>query len=131
MGARSHRDAGGGASPRRDRTQLIAEHGGYVFKVVGDAFCSAFARPPDALAAMVSAQQQLAAEDFSAVDGLRVRTAIHTGTADEREGDYLGPEVNRVARLLAIGHAGQVSLRCNCRTSSAASFAAAKRRCAI
>ncbi len=90
--------------------KLIAEHGGYVFKVVGDAFCSAFARPHDALAAMMSAQQQLAAEDFSAVDGLRVRTAIHTGTADEREGDYFGPEVNRVARLLAIGHAGQVLL---------------------
>jgi class 3 adenylate cyclase len=39
-----------------------------------------------------------------------VRAAIHTGTADEREGDYFGPEVNRVARLLAIGHAGQVLL---------------------
>jgi class 3 adenylate cyclase len=34
--------------------------------------------------------------------------AIHTGTADEREGDYFGPAVNRVARLLAIAHGGQV-----------------------
>ncbi len=24
--------------------------------------------------------------------------AIHTGTADERDGDYFGPTVNRVAR---------------------------------
>jgi predicted ATPase len=39
---------------------------------------------------------------------LRVRAAVHTGTADEREGDYFGPAVNRVARLLAIGHGGQV-----------------------
>ena len=33
--------------------------------------------------------------------------AIHTGTSDERGGDYYGPAVNRVARLLAIGHGGQ------------------------
>ena len=57
---------------------------------------------------MVAAQRALAAEDFSAVGGLRVRAAIHTGTADERDDDYFGPAVNRVARLLAIGHGGQV-----------------------
>ena len=59
---------------------------------------------------MLGAQRMLAAEDFSAVDGLRVRTAIHSGTADAREGDYFGPAVNKVARLLAIGHGGQVLL---------------------
>jgi predicted ATPase len=36
--------------------------------------------------------------------------AIHTGTADERDGDYFGPAVNRVARLLGIAHGGQVLL---------------------
>jgi predicted ATPase/class 3 adenylate cyclase len=86
----------------------IAAHDGYVFKTIGDAFCAAFTRPEDAVAAMLAAQQMLAAEDFSAVDGLRVRAAIHTGTADERDGDYFGPTVNRVARLLAVAHGGQV-----------------------
>jgi predicted ATPase/class 3 adenylate cyclase len=86
----------------------IAAHDGYVFKTLGDAFCAAFARPEDAVAAILDAQRALAAEDFSAIDGLRVRAAVHTGTADEREGDYFGPAVNRVARLLAIGHGGQV-----------------------
>jgi predicted ATPase/class 3 adenylate cyclase len=86
----------------------IAGHEGHVFKTVGDAFCAAFARPEDAVAAMLSVQRVLDAEDFSAVGGLRVRAAIHTGTADERDGDYFGPAVNRVARLLAIGHGGQV-----------------------
>lgn len=86
----------------------ITEHGGHVFKTVGDAFCAAFRRPEDALAAMLTAQQVLAAEDFSAVDGLRVRTALHTGTTDERDGDYFGPVLNRVARLLAVAHGGQV-----------------------
>ncbi len=86
----------------------IEQHGGRVFKTVGDAFCAAFVRPDDAVAAMAAAQQTLVAEDFSGIDGLRVRAAIHTGLADERDGDYFGPAVNRVARLIAIGHGGQI-----------------------
>jgi class 3 adenylate cyclase len=88
----------------------IATHGGYVFKTVGDAFCAAFARPEAAVAAALAAQLELGAADFSAVDGLRVRMAVNTGTTDERDGDYFGPAVNRVARLLAICHGGQVLL---------------------
>jgi Adenylate and Guanylate cyclase catalytic domain len=34
--------------------------------------------------------------------------AIHTGEAIERDGDYFGPAVNRAARLMAMGHGGQV-----------------------
>jgi predicted ATPase/class 3 adenylate cyclase len=86
----------------------IAEHDGSVFKTIGDAFCAAFARPEKAVAAMLEVQRALAVADFSDVDGLLVRAAIHTGTADEREGDYFGSAVNRVARLLAIGHGGQI-----------------------
>jgi predicted ATPase/class 3 adenylate cyclase len=86
----------------------IASHAGNVFKTIGDAFCAAFARAEDALAASLEAQRALAAEDFEQVGGVRVRMALHTGTADERDGDYFGPAVNRVARLLAVGHGGQV-----------------------
>jgi len=88
--------------------EATAEHDGFVFKTIGDAFCIAFSRPEDGIAAMLAAQRALASQDFSAVDGVRVRMALHTGTADERDGDYFGPAVNRVARLLAIGHGGQV-----------------------
>jgi predicted ATPase/class 3 adenylate cyclase len=88
----------------------IDAHGGYVFKTIGDAFCASFWRPEDAVAAMLDAQRALASHDFSAIDGLRVRAAIHTGTADERDDDYFGPTVNRVARLLAIAAGGQVLL---------------------
>lgn len=86
----------------------ISEHGGYVFKTIGDAFCSVFERAENAITAILAVQRALAAEDFTAVDGVRVRAALHTGTSDERDGDYFGPAVNRVARLLAIGHGGQV-----------------------
>jgi predicted ATPase/class 3 adenylate cyclase len=88
----------------------VTAHAGHVFKTIGDAFCVAFSLPEDAVSAMLDAQRALAAEDFAAVDGIRVRMAIHTGTADERDGDYFGPAVNRVARLLAIAHGGQVLL---------------------
>jgi predicted ATPase/class 3 adenylate cyclase len=86
----------------------LEARGAYVFKTMGDAFCAAFARPEQAVAAVLDAQRALASEDFSAVDGIRVRMALHLGKADERDGDYFGPPVNRVARLLSIGHGGQV-----------------------
>jgi class 3 adenylate cyclase/tetratricopeptide (TPR) repeat protein len=86
----------------------ILQHRGRIFKTMGDAFLSVFARPMDAVAAMLAAQQALAAEDFSTIHELRVRAAIHTGSAEERDGDYFGPTVNKVSRLLAIGHGGQV-----------------------
>jgi predicted ATPase/class 3 adenylate cyclase len=86
----------------------IERRGGYVFKTVGDAFCAAFWRAPDAVAAALDGQRALIAEDFSAVGGLRVRMALHSGTADERDGDYFGPAPNRVARLLAVVHGSQV-----------------------
>lgn len=88
--------------------EAIEAHAGYVFKEMGDAFCAAFSAAPEALAAAVRAQRAIAAEDFSGVNGLRVRMALHAGDAEERGGDYFGPAVNRVARLLAIGHGGQV-----------------------
>ena len=86
----------------------IDAHDGHVFKTVGDAFCAAFHNVADAITAALDAQQHLSAEDWSGVDGLKVRMAIHTGHTDEHDGDYFGPAVNRVARLLAIGHGGQV-----------------------
>ena len=39
-----------------------------------------------------------------------MRMALHAGNAHERDGDYFGPAVNRVARVLAVGHGGQVLL---------------------
>ena len=41
---------------------------------------------------------------------IKVRMALHTGAAESQDGDYFGPPVNRVARLLATGHGGQTLL---------------------
>jgi predicted ATPase/class 3 adenylate cyclase len=107
-----HREAMDDAVKRHGallKSAIERQHG-YVFKTVGDAVCAAFARVSDAISATANAQRALNAEDFSAVDGLRVRMGVHTGEASERDGDYFGPAVNRVARLMSIGHGGQVLL---------------------
>jgi predicted ATPase/class 3 adenylate cyclase len=86
----------------------IERSGGRVFKTVGDAFCAAFDGVGAALGAAVAAQRDIDREDWRAVNGLRVRMAVHAGEAEERDDDYFGPAVNRVARLLSAGHGGQV-----------------------
>ena len=88
--------------------QVIETHHGYIFKTIGDAFCAAFARAPDALAAALAAQTSLSSEAWGEIGALRVRMALHAGVTDERDGDYFGGPVNRVARLLAAGHGGQI-----------------------
>jgi len=89
----------------------IEERGGYVFKTVGDAFCAAFPTAPAALEAALVAQRELFAEEWDEEIGtLRVRMALHTGAAEERDGDYFGPPLNRVARLLSAAFGGQVLL---------------------
>ena len=88
----------------------IEEQEGYVFKTVGDVFCAAFPTAPDALEAALSAQRTLFADEWPQTGPLRVRMALHTGAAEERDGDDFGPPVYRVARLLSAAHGGQVLL---------------------
>src|SRR5215210_2000902 len=90
--------------------EVMDSSGGYVFKTVGDAFCVAFSSASHALEAALAAQRALLGEEREKTGPLRVRMALHTGSADERGGDYFGPPVNRVARLLSAGHGGQVLL---------------------
>ena len=88
--------------------KAIESHGGTVFQTLGHAFCAVFATAPAALAAALAAQ---AALDSMGAPGRRsfdVRMALHSGSTHERENDYFGPAVNRVARLLSTGHGGQV-----------------------
>src|SRR5215204_2923767 len=86
----------------------IEAHDGRVFKTVGDAFHATFSTAPDALEAALEAQRALLREEWAESGPLRVRMALHTGTAEERDGDYFGPSLNRVARLLSAGHGGQI-----------------------
>jgi predicted ATPase len=77
----------------------VASHGGWLFKHTGDGICAAFASPRAAIDAAIKAQRSLA---------LPVRMGIATGEVEQRGDDYYGPTLNRTARVMALGHGGQV-----------------------
>ena len=82
--------------------------GGYVYKMIGDAFQVAFDTALQGISAARTAQIELQSEFWGDLGEVRVRMALHTGVVEERENDYVGPVLNRVARLLNAGHGGQV-----------------------
>jgi predicted ATPase/class 3 adenylate cyclase len=90
--------------------KAIVEAEGHVFSTGGDGFGAVFARAANAVAAAVGVQQTLDAEPWPEHVALRVRMGMHTGEAQEREGDYFGPPVNRAARLMGAANGGQVVL---------------------
>jgi predicted ATPase/class 3 adenylate cyclase len=96
--------------------EAAQRHSGDVFKTIGDAFCVAFPTAADGLAAAVETQQNLFAEDWGEVGSIRVRLALHCGSAEHREGDYFGPPLNVTARLRDAGHGGQILLSEEMRT---------------
>src|SRR5215472_1228618 len=90
--------------------QAVGAQGGQVVKMTGDGLHAAFARAPDALAAALAAQRALLAEAWELARPLRARLGLHSGAAEERDGDYYGPAVNRAARVMQAAHGGQVLL---------------------
>jgi predicted ATPase/class 3 adenylate cyclase len=87
----------------------IAAHGGIEVETEGDGFFVAFDRAGAAIAAAADAQRALAAEPWSPDASVRVRMGIHTGDGRlDADGDYVGTDVHRAARVAAAGHGGQV-----------------------
>ena len=106
------RDAMAQALARHDALlrATIESHRGQVFKTVGDAFCAAFDTAVGAVNAAAAIQGAVAAENWQAPGALRVRCALHTGLAEQRDRDYFGPTLNRLARLLTHAHGGETLL---------------------
>ncbi len=106
----AEQDAMAAALRRHDEIlrDAIEQAGGYVFKTVGDSFCAAFSAARAGLHAALAAQQNLAAQSWPTSRPIVVRMGLHAGVCEERDGDYFGPAVNRVARLLAVASGGQV-----------------------
>ena len=70
----------------------------------GDSFVVAFARASDAVACALELQRAPLAP-------IRLRIGVHTGEVQLRdEGNYIGPTVNRTARLRDLAHGGQTVL---------------------
>jgi class 3 adenylate cyclase len=70
----------------------------------GDSFVVAFTHPRDAVSCALAVQQ-------AGVLPIRLRIGIHTGDILLRdEGNYMGPTINRAARLRDLAHGGQTVL---------------------
>jgi len=94
---------------------VIDGRDGYVFSTAGDSFAAAFARAGDAVVAAVDLQRLLADEPWPESMSIRVRIGVHTGEAQERDGDFFGPAVIRAARIMSVAHGGQVVVSENTR----------------
>jgi predicted ATPase/class 3 adenylate cyclase len=89
----------------------IAAQGGQAYKTIGDAFQAAFVFPMQAVAAALAAQRALVAQSWETSEPLRVRMGVHVGPAVAEGSDYTTTHtLNRVARIMAAGHGGQILL---------------------
>ena len=93
---------------RRLMRNAIAGNNGVELGTEGDSFFVVFASATDATQAVVSAQQALAAHEWTGGKPVRVRMGLHTGEARRVGDDYVGLDVHRAARIGACGHGGQV-----------------------
>ena len=90
--------------------EAFLAHGGVVVDAEGDAFFVAFASAKDAVAAAGDAQRALVSHDWLDENEIRVRIGLHTGEPRVVEGRYVGLDVHHAARVMAVGHGGQVLL---------------------
>jgi predicted ATPase/DNA-binding SARP family transcriptional activator len=88
--------------------RTVDAHRGRLLKAKGegDSTLTAFRRASDAVACAVELQRTLRGAPWPGGLDLRVRVALHTGEAHEREGDYFGPALNRAARLRNVARGG-------------------------
>jgi predicted ATPase/class 3 adenylate cyclase len=82
----------------------VAAFGGMVFAWMGDGIAAAFSSADSAVHAAIAAQGALPES------GLRARMGLHTGEAERVGDDHRGRPVNRAARIMSLGHGGQILL---------------------
>jgi len=93
--------------------EAIETNNGYVFQIIGDAFCAAFHTADAALKAAIRSQLGLQNESWKKLP-IKVRMGIHTGVAhqgntDDRSGGYVGYiALAHVQRVMSTGHGGQI-----------------------
>jgi predicted ATPase len=83
---------------------------GYVFQIIGDAFCVAFHTAKDGLAAAVEAQRRLQNESWGETP-IKVRMGLHSGSAELHENEYRGYlTMAKVQRVMSVAYGGQILL---------------------
>jgi predicted ATPase len=84
-------------------------YNGYVFQIIGDAFCVAFHTANDAIQSAIKAQTDLFTEEWGDMP-IKVRMGIHSGSAKLLEnGGFQGYlAMSHVQRVMSAAHGGQV-----------------------
>jgi predicted ATPase/class 3 adenylate cyclase len=92
--------------------EAIQSNHGHIIKTTGDGVHAVFTTAIDSVNASIAAQRELSSSFTISPStfALKVRMGIHTGEAELRDGDYYGSSLNRAARIMSIGHGGQVLL---------------------
>ena len=87
--------------------RAVQTNGGHIYKKVSNAFQVAFPTAGMAVAAAAQAQRELQGSSGGSQSLIpnKARMALHSGVTDIRDGGYVGPLLNRVARLLAAAMA--------------------------
>jgi DNA-binding NarL/FixJ family response regulator/class 3 adenylate cyclase len=88
----------------------VAENGGQEVDARGDEFCVVFTEAAQAVQAALSSQLAHAQHAWPGDAPLKVRMGLHTGEPALEEGDYVGLDLHRAARICSVGHGGQVLL---------------------
>jgi predicted ATPase/class 3 adenylate cyclase len=83
-------------------------HDGFEVGTEGDSFFVAFQRAENGVAAAGEAQQALAGAAWPDEVAVRVRMGLHTGEPLLADGNYVGMDVHRAARIMAAARGGQV-----------------------
>ena len=86
----------------------VEHHGGVPVRTEGDALFAVFPEAGAAVRAAIGGQRSLAAHPWPGDAQVRVRMGLHSGEAHLAGDDYGGFDVNRVARIAAAGHGGQI-----------------------
>jgi len=111
--ARAHHDIWESACARHHAIlrEAIEANNGYVFQIIGDAFCAAFNNAEDAFNAAIQSQNGLQNEKWEGTP-IKVRMGIHSGKAELlADGQYQGYlTMSLVQRIMSAGHGGQVLL---------------------
>ena len=89
-------------------SEAVAAHAGRLFTHTGDGLGAAFPTAAAALGAAIDGQLVLADVRWQGTAPMRVRMAIHVGAAEARAGTFLGPTLNRTARLLDEAGGGEI-----------------------
>jgi predicted ATPase/class 3 adenylate cyclase len=93
---------------RRVLRKAWAAHGGTELGTEGDSFFVMFPSAEAAVSAAAQAQRELETHPWPAGERLRVRIGIHTGSPMVYDGEYVGMDVHRAARIAGSAHGGQV-----------------------